>query len=767
MSIMGTRVIRTEDPRLLTVGGVYVDDLRTPELNQAACVTFVRSPLAHARITGIDTSEALNEPGVVAVLTVRDMDDLAPPPPSSGEWDGSPAPLGGPWAEPLLAIDTVRFVGEPVAVVITDSRYQGEDAADLVTVDYDPLPVVLGPTAAVADQTLLFPAAGTNIAIQNAVSTDDTPFNTCDVVVEQDIVNQRVACLPMEGRATAAAYENGKLTVWASSQNAQVSRFILAGALGMAPDQIRVVVPDVGGGFGAKIGIDRDTITVAWAARKTGRVLRWAETRSENLVAMTQGRGQLQHIKIGGSRDGRILAYRIDVIQDAGAYARIGGLLPFLTCLMAPGVYDIPDVQAGFRMAMTNTTPISAYRGAGRPEATAAIERAVDLFAAGIGMDPAEVRRRNFIAPDKFPFQTKTGAMYDTGQYEEALDKALTAAGYEQLREEQRRRRASGDPKQLGIGLSSYVEITAPDPDAGETAKIEVTDNGSATVYTGSSAHGQGHHTAWAMLMQDELGIPMDQITVVHGDTDLIPAGVGTYGSRSLQLGGSAVHKAALEVKDEARHHAAEMLEAAEADVVLDTSTGLWQVRGDPDTALSWAQVAGHTSGGSLIADVSFTQERPTFPFGTHVSVAEVDTETGQAKLLRHVTVDDAGTVLNPVLTEGQRHGGIAQGAAQALLEEVLYDADGNPLTSTLADYSAISAPDLPSFELVTSETPTDLNPLGVKGIGEAGTIGSTPAIQNAVIDAVAHLGVRHIDMPATPQRVWTAINEARKASDQ
>jgi aerobic carbon-monoxide dehydrogenase large subunit len=763
MSIMGTRVIRTEDPRLLTAGGVYVDDLRTPELNAAARLTFVRSPLAHARVNGIDASEALSEPGVIAVLTVRDMDDLAPPPPSSGEWDGSPAPLGGPWTEPLLAVDTVRFVGEPVAVVITDGRYQGEDAADLVSVDYDPLPVVLGPAAAVADETVLFPAAGTNVAIANPVPADDAPFAACEVVVEQDVVNQRVACVPMEGRATAATFENGKLTVWVSSQNAQLSRLILAGALGMAPDQIRVVVPDVGGGFGAKVGLDRDAIIVAWAARKTGRSLRWTETRSENLVGMTQGRAQLQHVKIGGSRDGRILAYRIDVIQDAGAYARIGGLLPFLTCLMASGVYDIPDVQAGFRMAMTNTTPISAYRGAGRPEATAAIERAVDLFAAEIGMDPAEVRRRNFVSPDQFPFQTKTGALYDTGRYEEALDKVLAAAGYDQLRQEQQRRRASGAPKQLGIGLSAYVEITAADAEAGETARLEVKDDGTAVVYTGSSAHGQGHHTAWAMLVQDELGIPMDKVTVIHGDTDLIPVGVGTYGSRSLQLGGSAVHKAALEVKDEARHQAAAMLEAAEADVVLDTATGLWQVRGDPDTALSWAQVAGHTIGGSLIADVSFTADRPTFPFGAHVSVVEVDTETGQVRMLRHVTVDDAGTVLNPVLTEGQRHGGIAQGAAQALLEEVLYDPDGNPLTSTLADYAAISAPDLPSFELVVSETPTDLNPLGVKGIGEAGTIGSTPAIQNAVIDAVSHLGIRHIDMPATPQRVWIAINEARK----
>ncbi|MGD0068705.1 MAG: molybdopterin cofactor-binding domain-containing protein, partial [Streptosporangiaceae bacterium] len=534
----------------------------------------------------------------------------------------------------------------------------------------------------------------------------------------------------------------------------QLCRLILCGALGMAPDQIRVVVPDVGGGFGAKVGIDRDAIVVAWAARKTGRALRWAETRSENLVGMTQGRAQLQHVKIGGSRDGRIQAYRIDILQDTGAYPRAGGFLPGLTCLMAPGVYDIPEVQAGFRVVVTNATPIHAYRGAGRPEAAAAIERAVDLFAAEIGMDPADVRRRNFIASGAFPFQTKTGALYDSGEYEAALDKVLAAAGYAELRAEQRRRRARGDVRQLGIGLASYVEITAADGGAGETAKIEVADDGTATVYTGSSAHGQGHHTAWAMLVQDELGIPMDQVTVIHGDTD------------SLQLGGSAVHKAAVEVKDEARRQAADMLEAAEADVVLDTVTGFWQVRGDPDTSLSWGQVAGHTSGGSLIADVSFTADLPTFPFGAHVSVVEVDTETGQVTLLRHVTVDDAGPVLNPVLAEGQRHGGIAQGAAQALLEEVLYDADGNPLTSTLADYAAITATELPSFELLASETPTTVNPLGVKGIGEAGTIGATPAIQNAVIDALAHLGIRHIDMPATPQRVWTAINAAQKAGN-
>jgi carbon-monoxide dehydrogenase large subunit len=512
----------------------------------------------------------------------------------------------------------------------------------------------------------------------------------------------------------------------------------------MTADRVRVIVPDVGGGFGAKIGIDRDPMIVVWAARKTGRAVRWAETRTENLVGMTQGRAQQQHVKIGGDRDGTIKAYRLDIIQDDGGYPRAGGFLPGLTRLMAPALYDIPEVQAGFRVVVTNATPINAYRGAGRPEATAAIERAIDLFANAIGMDPAQVRRKNFIAPDKFPFKTKMGA------------------DYAELRAEQRRRRESGEVVQLGIGVSSYVEITAGDAGAGETARLVVDGDGSAVVYTGSSAHGQGHQTAWAMLVQDELGIPMDRVTVIHGDTDLIPDGIGTYGSRSLQLGGSAVHKAAVEVKDEARRQAAQMLEAAEADVVLDIGTGRWQVRGDPDTALTWAQVVGHTAEGMLTADVKFIPERATFPFGAHVAVVEVDTETGKVRLVRHITVDDAGPVLNPVLAEGQRHGGIAQGAAQALLESVLYDADANPLTSTLADYAAISATELPSFELVSSETPTDLNPLGVKGIGEAGTIGSTPAVQSAVIDAVAHLGIRHIDMPATPQRVWAAIQEAK-----
>ena len=765
MSILGTRVVRIEDPRLLTAGGTYVDDLRVPQLTGAARVTFVRSHHGHALITGVDDSAALAAPGVIAVLTYQDINDIPPPPPlpEGGPPPGSeaaPLPMGGVWQEPLLAVDRVRFVGEPVAMVLTDDSYQGEDAAELVSVDYEPLPAIVDPADALAGQTLLFPDAGSNVAVAHPAG--DTAFDGCDVVVSRDIVNQRVAPVPMEGRAAAAMWTGGKLTVWVSTQNAQISRFIMAGAFGLDPDAIRVIAPDVGGGFGAKVGIDRDAILVAWAARHTGRALRWVETRSENLVGMTHGRDQQHSIKIGGTRDGRVLAYRLDVVQDTGAYPRMSGFLPTLTNLMAVGPYDIAHVEVGYRVVVTNKTPIAAYRGAGRPEATAAIERAMDLFAGEIGMDPAEVRRKNLVPADKFPHQTPCGAHYDSGDYLGALDKVLAGSGYAGLRAEQARRRERGDALQLGIGVASYVEITAADADNGETARVVVNRDGTATVYTGSSPHGQGHYTAWAMLVQSDLGIPMDKVTVLHGDTDEIPLATGTYASRSLQLGGVAVHKADLEVKEQARRLAADMMEASEADLELDTDRGLWHVRGDPGSGRTWADVAGHAGQDGLTAAVHFTEAQPTFPFGTHLAVTEVDTETGKVTLLRHVTVDDAGVVVNPVLTEGQRHGGIAQGAAQALLEEMVYDAEGNPLTGTLADYAAISATELPSFELLESETPTPINPLGVKGIGEAGTIGATPAVQNSVIDAVSHLGVRHIDMPTTPARVWAAISEAR-----
>jgi carbon-monoxide dehydrogenase large subunit len=759
--VLGSRVLRVEDQRLLTVGGTYVDDLEIPELAGAARVTFVRSPIAHALVTGIDASAALAEPGVVAVLTSADMpegEDI-----QAGEGEEDPQAETKPMAEPLLATGRVRYVGEPVAIVLTDGRYQGEDAAELVSVDYAPLPAVASIEDALAGQTLLFPAAGSNVASSGGdESTGDALFEGCDAVAGATIVNQRVAPVPLEVRGAAAVWDNGHLTVWASTQNSQIARAQLVGRLGLDRDLVRVITPDVGGGFGAKIGVDRETIAVARAAQKTGRPVRWSETRSENMVAMTHGRAQRQDVTIGGTRDGRILAYRLSIVADAGAYPR-AAYLPTLTRLMASGAYLIPRVECDFKFVVTSTTPIDAYRGAGRPEATGAIERAVDLFAAEIGMDPAEVRRLNLVPPDRFPYTTPTGATYDTGGYESALDKVLAAAGYAGLRAEQAARRARGDVRQLGLGLSAYVEITAGDG-AGESGRIDIHEDGKVTVFTGSSAHGQGHDTAWSMLVQDELGIPMTDITVIHGDTDVIPKGTGTFGSRSLQLGGAAVHKAAGQVKDQARGLAAGLAGVPEDNMEFDPRLGVWRVRGESGTDLAWGKIAGAAGPDGLTADVMFIADSPTFPFGVHLAVVEVDTETGKATLIRHLSVDDAGRVVNPLLAEGQRHGGIAQGAAQALLEEVLYDADGNPLTSSLADYATITATELPSFELIASETPTGINPLGVKGIGEAGTIGATPAVQNAVIDAVAHLGVRHIDMPTTPQRVWAAISEGKGA---
>ena len=505
---------------------------------------------------------------------------------------------------------------------------------------------------------------------------------------------------------------------------------------------------------------------VCWVARRLGRPARWTESRNENLVGMTHGRAQRQTVTIGGRRDGTVLAYRLEILQDSGAYPKFGAFLPFLTILMAPGPYAFGRAEAAARSVVTNTTPVGAYRGAGRPEATAAVERAIDLFAAEIGMDPAEVRRKNLLPAFTEPHKTAFGAVYDTGDYAAALELALVTAGYADLRDEQAKRRAEGEVVQLGIGLSCYVEITGPGAEEGgprENATVEVHPDGSATILTGTSPHGQGHATVWAMLASEELGIPIDKITVKWGDTDLIPEGGGTGGSRSLQQGGAAVQQASRELLDVARERAAGELEANPADLVFDTGRSAFAVVGDPDASVSLASLAGTER---LYVRAVFRATGPTFPFGAHVAVVELDTETGKAVLRRVVTVDDAGTVVNPLLAEGQRHGGIAQGAAQAFLEEVIYDADGNPLTATFADYSFVSAAEMPSFELADMATPTTYNPLGAKGIGEAATIGSTPAVQNAIIDAVAHLGVRHIDMPATPQRVWQelrAVTTARR----
>jgi aerobic carbon-monoxide dehydrogenase large subunit len=756
VSILGTRVLRTEDPRFLTTGGVYVEDLVDERLDGACHVFFVRSPVAHARINGIDASAALATAGVLAVFTGSDLADL-PGIPASG-------PMNKQMVQRLLATDKVRYVGEPVAAVVVEEPYQGEDALELVAVDYDPLPAVLGYDP--SDDSLLFEEAGSNVAgwWGNPADLKADLFDGCEVVVSQTIINQRVAPAPMETRGAAAVWgEDGRLTAWIPNQGAQGTKGALARMLKLEPDQVRVITPDVGGAFGAKFGADCEHVVVAWVARELGRPARWTETRYENLIGMTHGRAQQHTITIGGSRDGDVQAYRLEIVQDAGAYVKAGGFLPMLTRLMTSGPYDIPRAESVAKVVVTSTTPIGAYRGAGRPEAAAALERALDLFATEAGVDPAEVRRRNLLPPFTEPHKTAFGATYDTGDYVVGLERALAAAGYDEMRAEQAVRRARGDVRQLGIGLASYVEITGMGEGEGsgpnENATVEVHPDGTATILTGTSPHGQGHQTAWAMIASDELGIPVEKITLKWGDTDLIPKGGGTGGSRSLQLGGAAVRQASQELLEEARHRAAAQLEANAADLVYDKTRTAFNVAGDPDAAVPLTELAEQER---LLIRAVFTGPGATFPFGTHVALVEVDTETGKPTLLRMVTVDDAGVVLNPLLAEGQRHGGIGQGAAQALVEEVVYDADGNPLTTSFADYPFVSATELPSFELVDSETPTTYNPLGAKGIGEAGSIGSTPAVQNAIVDAVAHLGVRHIDMPTTSQRIWQAIRAAQ-----
>ncbi|MEY2432003.1 MAG: aerobic carbon-monoxide dehydrogenase large subunit [Acidimicrobiaceae bacterium] len=757
MSILGTRVTRVEDPRFLTAGGTYMADLRDPLLDGALYVTFVRSTLAHGTIT-VDVTEAASAPGVRAVYTHADL-DIGPLPMAIFMLN----PL---MARPALADGRVRFVGEPIAAIVSDRPEQGADAAELVIVDYEPLPVVVDPEESVRNEVLLFEEAGTNSAFELMIGHSDDLFDGCEVVVTEKVMNPRVNAAPLEVRGAAAVWEaNGKLNLWLSTQHAHGVRDGVAGIFGLENDHIRVATPDVGGGFGAKTGAGAEEVMVCWVARKLGRPARWHETRSENMVGMVHGRGQIQTIEIGGSRDGKVEAYRLTVLQDAGAYPAIGAILPFLTRMMAPGVYAIPKVECNSNSVATNTTPTGAYRGAGRPEAAAAIERAMDLFAAEIGMDAVEVRRRNLVPPFNEPMMTQVGTAYDNGDYVGALDLALKSAGYDELRAEQKRRRDAGDPIAMGIGVSVYVEVTAGPTPGSEHARIEVRPDGSATVYTGSSPHGQGHATAFAMIVQDATGIPMDKVTLVWGDTDLVEKGEGTMGSRSLQLGGSAVLRASEQAVDEARNLAAELLEASADDVVLDTVSGQFHVTGTPAVARTWAEVATaaaeKSDGTGICGVVDFQAESTTFPFGCHVAIVDVDTETGHVVLRRMLTVDDAGRVINPLLVEGQRHGGIGQGAAQALLEEVRFDVDGNPITSNFADYGIISATELPDFELITMETPTPMNPLGAKGIGESGTIGSTPAVQSAVCDALAHLGVRHVDIPTTPERVWRALQAA------
>lgn len=757
-SIRGGVVKRAEDPRFVAGQGNYVTDMR---VEGALWAVFVRSTVAHGTIASIDTSAAREMPGVVGVFTADDI---------PGSMPAVVRSLGEAAPRPLLARDRVRHVGDPVAVVVAESEREAVDAAEAVWVDYEVLPAVASLDAALAEGAeILYPELGSNVVAEGGFGPDEDVLADAEVVVTAEMHNQRVAPVPLEtSNALAIPRPDGGAEVWLGSQAIHYTRNTISRALGIDRELLHVRTPDMGGGFGAKINCYREQVVVVALALKLGRPVRWHEGRAEGMLSMSHGRDQRQYLELGARRDGTIVGMRWTVTQDAGAYPLDGAIMAELTARMASGAYRIPALEFRWRGVVTNTTPVDNYRGAGRPEAAAAIERMMDLLAAELDMDPAEVRRRNFVPPDEFPYVATTGERYDTGDYAAALALALETAGYEELRAEQAQRRRRGDRRQLGIGISSYVEVTAPGGRK-DWGRAEVTPDG-VVIYSGALSHGQGHETVFAQIASDILGVPFERIRFVQGDTDYVVRGGGTMGSRSLQMAGSAVTRAAEAAFEKARRIYAHNKEAALDDVVR-FDDGRIGIAGVPDSAMSILEIAalaadpanlppGEEPG--IVVDEIYEQAEATVPFGTHISVVEVDIETGEVEILRHVACDDCGRILNRMVVDGQVHGGVAQGVGQALFEHFRYDADGNPLTGNLTTYLLPTATTLPAFEVVHTETPTDQNPLGVKGIGEAGTIGSTPAVVNAVHDALRPFGVRHLDMPLTPARIWEALRAAR-----
>jgi aerobic carbon-monoxide dehydrogenase large subunit len=772
-AMLGTSIKRREDPRLITGEATYVDDIKLVGMLHMA---VLRSPYGHARINSINTEAARNHPGVVAVYTAEDLKGAV----------GNIAiavPLGkiveGMGVRGPLAEGKVRFYGDPVAVVIADDRYTARDARDLIEVDYEPLPAAIDVEKAMQpDAPILYEQFDTNVALGMHPPTDeiDKVFEETKanggVVVKERLINHRLAPTAMETRGVVASYSKGdkKLTVWSSSQIPHLLRNILAGTLGLPQHQVHVIVPEVGGGFGSKLNVYPEELVAAYASMKTGRPVKWIEDRSEALAATIHGRDQVDYIELAANKDGKITGLKFYGVLDMGSYCQLftDVMSIAFTFPVTCGAYDIPVVHLSTDLVFTNKVPTDAYRGAGRPEATYAIERAIDLVARELGKDPAEVRRINFIKPEQFPHKSAAGAVYDSGNYEAALDKALAIAGYEQLRAEQAQKRAEG--KLMGIGISSYIEICAIGPKGTapvglyESARVRVEQSGTVMVYTGGSPHGQGEETTFAQIVAEEFGIPIDNIMVLHGDTDSTPEGRGTYGSRTTAVGGSAVYTAVQRLKEKMKQIAAHMLEASPSDVTLEG--GNFSVAGSPQKSVSFNDVALTANLSNTLAPgiepglettAFWEPDACTFPFGTHICVVEIDKDTGEVEITRYVAVDDCGRQLNPMLVEGQVHGGIAQGIGQAMVEEVVYSADGQLLTSTLMDYAMPYAHELPSFETDSTVTPSPVNPLGVKGVGEAGTIGSTPAVANAIADA---LGVAHVDMPYKPDRLWAFIHQ-------
>jgi aerobic carbon-monoxide dehydrogenase large subunit len=768
--LMGAAVKRKEDPRLITGAGTYVTDVVLPNMHH---VVFVRSPHPHARIRSIDASAARKRPGVRAVVTGEDIRTHCGPLPTGGGGEGGstdPGTIAGRKHCPL-SIGRVRHVGEAVAAVVAETEAIAEDAAADVVVDWEPLPAVSEPFAAMAEGApKLHDDAPRNIEHENKITAGDpdAAFKSARHVVRQRMVNQRVAGVPMEGRAIVAAPDGatGGLVVWATNQAPHGFRNELAGVLSMDQNMLRVIVPEMGGGFGVKFGVYSEDAVVAALARMYRLPMRWVETRMEHMVATTQGRDQVTDVEAAVADDGRITALRVKVVANIGAYP-IFTFIPDLTLFMAVGVYRIENIDLHSTCVMTNTTSVAAYRGAGRPEAAYYIERLVDMVALEIGKTPEEVRRRNFIPPDAFPYAAPTGQRYDSGEYDRALTKALEVAGHAELRKEQKRRLDTKDARLLGIGTACYVEMCGFGPF--ESAVVRVEPGGTVTAYTGTSAHGQGHETTFAQIIADTLGVDFDRVVVRHGDTSSIPMGHGTGGSRSIAVGGTAIFNATQKVQDKARRIAAAMLEASVDDVVLEERR--YQVKGAPASAVTLAQIAERAYGNppdgiehGLEATDFFKPVQLVYPFGAHVAVVEVDRDTGHVTVRQYVSVDDCGVRISPTLVAGQVHGGLAQGIAQALWEHAVHSADGQLVTGSLMDYAVPRAEDFPSFTTGATETRTPFNALGAKGIGEAATIGSTPAVVNAVVDALRTFGVRHIDMPLRPARIWELLRKTPRA---
>ncbi len=758
-SMVGASVKRKEDPGLITGSGKYVGDLKLPGMCHVA---FVRSPYAHAKILGIDSSAATARDGVLAVVTGEDLRDQYEPVPMAG---GEEALAN--YSHLALSVDYVRHIGEAVAAVIAVSDQVAEDAIDDVEVDWEELPAAADLLSAYSGEAEpIFKSRSDNIPSVGGNKTDDVDevFANAPHVISQRISSQRVAGVPMEVRAVAAAPDvvTGGITLWTSTQIPHGVRSALATTLRLPENAIRVIAPNVGGGFGVKNALYPEEIAIAKLAQLHNMPLKWTGTRAEHFLSTTQGRSQVADASVAFDDEGRILGLRLHVIAELGVYPPFYDIA-FLTGMMATGNYDIQAVDFKASNVFTNTVAVAAYRGAGRPEAIYYMERMMELVAAQLGMDPADVRRKNYIKPEQFPYQTPTGSTYDTGNYEANLDTALETANYAALRQEQARRRAEDADKLLGIGMATYVEMCGFGPY--ESGQVRVEPSGTVTVFTGTSPHGQGLQTSFAQIVADEIGANYDDIIVRHGDTGSQPMGVGTFGSRSLAVGGSSIMRASEKVREKAIKIAAHVLEAAPGDI--EFADGEYRVKGVPSRSLSLSEIATRAYSDRLPGDIDpgleatdfFKPPNFIYPFGTHVAVVEIERDTGIVRLREFYSVDDCGPRISPLLVEGQIHGGLAQGIGQALLEEVIYDESGQLLTGTMMDYAMPRADDFPHFTINKTVTETTLNPLGVKGIGEAATIGSTPAVVNAVMDALAPYGIRHMDMPLSSRKIWEAIH--------